>query len=191
VSSDGDVTRLIEELSAGKEDAGEALFTAIYEELRALAHRFMLQENPGHTLDTTALVHEAYLRLSAGAGDSLESRAHFLRVAATAMRRVLVDHARRRRAKKRGGDRTRMILDEDTPSPLDHLDVDVIALDDALARLAELDPRMAQIVELRFFSGLTVEDTARVLGVCRRTVATDWRFARVWLAREIGADETR
>jgi RNA polymerase sigma factor (TIGR02999 family) len=184
VSSKDDVTRLLADLRAGKEDAAENLLPLLYDELHALARYYMQDEKRGHTLQTTALVHEAYLRLCGSADQSWENRAHYLRVAARAMRHVLIDHARRKLAEKRGGRRNRESLDM-VDRLLGESRVDLVGLDHALNSLSELDPRMEQIVELRFFSGLTIEETAKVLGVSPRTVKYDWTLAKAWLKEEL------
>ena len=181
----GEVTRLLERASSGDAAARATLFDVLYRELRRLAEAAMRAERANHTLQPTALVHEAYLRL-AGAHGRFESRAHFLDVAASAMRRVLVDHARGRNAHKRGRGATLVTLDdlEDLPQPAAE-DVDLVVLDDALSRLAALDARQGQIVELRFFGGLSVEETAAVLGVSERTIKREWQMSRAWLRREM------
>lgn len=184
----GEVTALLRAVSRGERTAGDRLIPIVYEELRAIASARMSGERPDHTLDPTSLVHEAYLRLIDTSLVEWEDRSHFFRVAAGAMRRVLVDHARARAALKRGGDRRRIALEDpsDTRQP-----VDLIALDDALARLEQIDPRQRAVVELRFFGGLDVEETARALGVSPRTVEEDWRLARAWLRRSLAqADAT-
>lgn len=181
----GDVTRLLEQASAGDASARATLFDVLYRELRRLAEAAMRAERSNHTLQPTALVHEAFLKLAGNQG-RFESRAHFLGVAASAMRRVLVDHARGRNAQKRGSGATLV-----TVSDLDDLprrapeEVDLVALDDALSRLTELDSRQGQIVELRFFGGLSVEETAAVVGVSERTIKREWQTSRAWLRREI------
>jgi len=185
MDSGHEVTRLLGELSQGKEGASEALFALVYEELHSVARRCMRREPAGHTLQTTALVHEAYLRLGGDPNASWESRAQFLRVAAGAMRRVLVDSARRRRSEKRGGARDRVPLDAAGPAADEAATVDVVALDDALKELAEIDPRMSQIVELRFFGGFTVDEAAKVMGISPRTLKSDWQVARIWLKEQL------
>ena len=156
----------------------------VYDELRELAQRHMEAERPDHTLQPTALAHEAYLRL-VGREISWESRAQFFAVAARAMRRILVDHARRHKSAKRGGGREAMPLELGRePSVSDRTEY-VLAVDEALNRLAEFDPQSGRVVELRFFGGLNVEETAQVLGVSARTVKRDWQLAKAWLLREI------
>jgi RNA polymerase sigma-70 factor, ECF subfamily len=185
VSDAGEVTRLLEQASAGDTAARATLFDVLYRELRRLAEGAMRAERANHTLQPTALVHEAFLRLAGNQG-RFESRAHFLGVAASAMRRVLVDHARGRNAQKRGSGATLVTVSDldDLPQPTGQ-DIDLIALDDALSRLIALDARQAQIVELRFFGGLSVEETAAVVGVSERTVKREWQVSRAWLRREI------
>jgi len=185
VPEPGEVTRLLEQASAGDAGARATLFDVLYAELRRLADAAMRAERADHTLQPTALVHEAFLRLSTDQG-RFESRAHFLGVAAGAMRRVLVDHARGRNAQKRGSGATLVTVDnlDDLPRPAPE-DVDLIALDDALTRLTVLDARQGYIVELRFFGGLSVEETAAVVGVSERTVKREWQMSRAWLRREI------
>lgn len=180
------VTRLLGEISAGDEQAAAALFALVYDELRRLAASALRSERPDHTLQATALVHEAYLRLADEPQARWENRAHFLAVAARAMRRILVDHARGRNAQKRGSGQARFTLDEIeavAPEPTSHLDL--VLLDQALARLSSIDARQGRIVELRFFGGLTVEETATVVGASPRTVKRDWQLARAWLKREM------
>lgn len=180
-SQSHDVTRLLNELQSGREGAADELVSVVYSELHNLASHFMRSERGDHTLQPTALVHEAYLRLMNQQSVTWQNRAHFFGIAAQSMRRILVDHARRKRAAKREGG-NRVTLDEslaDTnPTP-----VDVLALDDCLSRLAELNERQAKVVELRFFGGLDIEQTAEALGVSPATVKRDWRFARAFLQR--------
>ena len=156
----------------------------VYQELHRLAHGYMGRERLGHTLQTSALVNEAYLRLIDQKKSTWQNRAHFLGIAAHMMRRVLVDYARSRGYQKRGGDAHRVDIEEAMiVSP--QRAADVVALDDVLARLAEIDPRQSQLVELRFFAGLSIEETAEVLQVSPGTVMRDWTFAKTWLRREI------
>lgn len=180
------VTRLLHELSAGNEHAVEQLVPLIYAELHAIAERQMRRERADHTLQPTALVHEAFLRL-VGNETSWQNRQHFLGVAAQAMRRILVDHARRQKARKRGGGADKIELDEQLIAVGGEAGegLDLEALDEALTRLAEFDARQARIVELRFFAGLDVEETAAVVGVSPATVKRDWQFAKAWLKREL------
>lgn len=180
-----DVTRLLDAAAAGDRRAAADLLPLVYDELRKLAAAKMAAEAPGHMLDATALVHEAYLRLTGG--QAFESRSHFLRAAAEAMRRILVDHARARAAGKRGGHRTRVPLNEaarwaDSP---EHL----LDLDDALARFAAEEPRKAELVVLRFFGGLSTPAAAAALGVSVPTAERWWAFARTWLYAELGGEK--
>ncbi|MFN8060482.1 MAG: sigma-70 family RNA polymerase sigma factor [Vicinamibacterales bacterium] len=180
----GEVTRLLTELNAGNKDALSTLLPLVYDELRRVANRFLSRERPGHTLQATALVHEAYLKLVGQREVRWQNRAHFFGVAAQAMRRILVDRARAHLAEKRGGAQRPISLDDavvvgEEPS------AELMALDEALTRLAQIDPDQAKLVELRFFGGLTVEETAVVLGVSDSTVKREWRVARAWLHREI------
>jgi RNA polymerase sigma factor (TIGR02999 family) len=179
------VTRLLDQASGGDQAAAACLLPMIYDELRALAGSFLRAERPDHTLEPTALVHEAYLRLVGQAQVIWESRAHFMAVAASAMRRILADHARRRRAAKRGGRWHKITLDE-AVAPDAGRALDLLDLDEALNKLASLDQRKSRVVELRFFGGLTNRAVAKVLGVSRKTVVDDWTVARLWLRRELG-----
>ena len=185
-----EVTTLLKAWSHGDAAALDRLTPLIYDELRHLAHRYMRLERAGHTLQTTALVNEAYLRLVDAKGIEWQDRVHFLAVSARIMRRILVDAARARASAKRGGDLAR--VDHSAPVDFDQLAatgsdraMDLCALDDALEALAQMDPRRAQVIELRFFGGLTVEETAEVLNISPQSVMRDWRLARTWLAREL------
>ena len=186
MSNIGEVTRLLEQASAGDAGARATLFDVLYRELRRLAEAAMRAERVNHTLQPTALVHEAFLRLASDQG-RFQNRAHFLGVAAAAMRRVLVDHARGRNAQKRGRGATLVTVPDldDLPQPAASEDLDLVVLDDALSRLSVLDARQGQIVELRFFVGLSVEETAAVVGVSERTIKREWQLSRAWLRREI------
>jgi RNA polymerase sigma factor (TIGR02999 family) len=186
--SEREITELIADVRRGDNVAAEDLFRRVYRELRQLAANYMRRERRDHTLQPTALVHEAYLRVLKERDVSYENRAHFFGVAANVMRRILVDHARAHRAEKRGGRDVKVTL-EDTPAiAVENFDY-ILDVDEALDRLAVLDPRQARIVELRFFAGLSVEQTAEVLGVTSRTVVRDWRVARAWLQRELAAPD--
>ena len=179
------ITELLRAWGAGDAAAGEALVPLVYAELRRQARRALSREGEGHTLQATALVHEAWLRLAGQQDADWESRTQFLAVAAQMMRRVLVDHARTRRALKRGGGGTQVTLgDVEQPAPGAD-DVDVLALDDALARLADIDPRKARLVELRYFAGLSIPEAANALGISAATVGREWAVARMWLRREL------
>jgi RNA polymerase sigma factor (TIGR02999 family) len=169
---------------AGKQAVYDELFPLVYAELRRIAAREMRREKPGRTLQTTALVHEAYLRLLKDASLSFENRAHFLGIAAHAMREILIEHARARSARKRGGGAVRLTLD-DLVAPVPSPSIDVLALDEALQRLARLDERHARVVELRYFGGLSVEETAVALELSPATVKRAWTVARAWLFREL------
>lgn len=182
------VTRLLQELDDGQPGAADKLAPLVYEELHVLAVHAMRRERDGHTLQPTALLHEAFFRLVGQQDAAWQNRSHFYGIAASAMRRILVDYARRRRAAKRDGG-VRVTL-EDHSAVCDGgttQSLDVIALDDALRRLGDLDPRQAQVVELRFFAGLEVEETARAPGISPATVKRDWTFARAFLRRELDA----
>jgi RNA polymerase sigma factor (TIGR02999 family) len=183
-----DVTTLLIDWSNGDRNALEALLPAVYEELRAVAARQLRSERSGHTLQPTALVHEAYLRLVDQREANWQSRAHFFGVAAQVMRRILVDHARRRNADKRGGGIERVSLDEEADRVESATEVSVTLCDDLLNRLSAVDCRLAQIAELRVFGGLTVEQAAHVLDVSVSTAKRDWRTAKAWLARELGSE---
>jgi RNA polymerase sigma factor, TIGR02999 family len=180
-----DVTGLLLAWSGGDATAGERLLAAIYDELHRQAARAMRREGDAHTLQATAVVHEAYLRLVDQRRVEWRSRAHFFGVAAQMMRRVLVDHARARLADKRGGALQRVTLGHASAGSEPDADLDVLALHDALERLAALDPGQARLVELRYFGGLGIEDTAEALGVSPATVKREWAVARAWLRREL------
>jgi len=177
------VTQLLEQWRGGDQEALERLIPLVYRELQRIAHRQLRNERDGHTLQTTALVNEAYLRLANRGDTEWQNRAHFLGVAAGLMRQILVDYARYIGAKKRG---VRCCISlEEGPAAVPAQSEDLIALDTALARLASVDPRKARVVELRYFGGLNVGDAAEVLGVRPNTVIRDWRLAKVWLKREL------
>jgi RNA polymerase sigma factor (TIGR02999 family) len=177
----GDVTRILADIERGDPRAADQLLPLVYDELRKLAAQKMAQENPGLTLEATALVHEAYLRLvDREKAQDWDNRAHFFAAAAEAMRRILVDSARRRGAQKRGGDHERIHLAEiHEQSGEDQ--VDLLALDDALKKLEALHPDKAQVIKLRFFAGCTLEETAEILGISRATAQRTWAYARAWL----------
>jgi RNA polymerase sigma factor (TIGR02999 family) len=179
------VTRLLVRWTEGDKQALEDLLPLVYDELRRQARRYLQQERPGHTLQSTALVHEAYLRL-VDQNVSWQNRAHFFGIAAQMMRRILVDHARSRSAAKRGDGACRVTLDEGLVA-LEQRDLDIVALDDALANLAKIDPQQSKIVELRFFAGLSIEETSEVLHISPATVKRDWAMAKAWLHREMHA----
>jgi RNA polymerase sigma factor (TIGR02999 family) len=179
------VTALIEDARAGKAEALDALLPLVYAELRRVAGAYVRRERPGQTLQATGLVHEAYLRLMRDRNVQWQNRAHFCAIAANAMRQILVERARARHAIKRGGAWARMTLNEGTAAAPEAA-VDVEVLDQALGRLAERDPDQARLVELRYFGGLTIEETADVLGVSPATVKRSWMVARAWLKKELG-----
>jgi RNA polymerase sigma factor (TIGR02999 family) len=180
------VTELLEQAKAGDPAALSELMPLVYQELRRIAARQMRRERQGHTLQATALVHEAFLRLLREKDHSWQNRAHFYAIAASSMRQILVERARARDAQKRGGGRARITLDERLLAS-EERPVDLVALDEALTRLAGLDPHHARIVELRFFGGLSVEETAEAMGISPATVKRHWSVAKAWLRREIEA----
>ena len=183
-SSAGEVSRLLKAWGHGNEAALNRLIPLVYEELRKIAHYQMIREMAGHTLQTTALINEAYLRLIGAADTPWQDRAHFFALSAQLMRRVLVDHARGRGRAKRGGAIRKVPLEESIAIPV-RQDTDIVELDDALNSLAAVDARKAKTVELRFFGGFSVEETAKMLNVSVRTVMNDWKFAKAWLLREM------
>lgn len=184
ISAPGEVTRLLHELKKGQKAAEEQLIPLVYAELHRIAAAYLRREAPDHSLQPTALVHEAYLRLNDIKEIDWKGRSHFFAVSATVMRRILVDHARASRARKRGDGWDAVSLNEAIlPSP--ERAPEMLALDDALNRLSQLDWRQAKIVELRFFAGMSEEETAEVLGVSSRTVKRDWRIAKAWLFKEL------
>lgn len=182
-------TRLLIDWSRGDTEAADRLMPLVYDELRQLARSYLRRERPDHTLQATGLVHEAYLRLVDQTKTGWKNRAHFLGVAAQVMRRILVDHARRHRAEKRGGGWERLPLDDEEVASEGVRSVNLSALDDALEDLAKFDARQSRVVELRFFGGLTNEEVGEVLEISPRTVKREWRMARAWLHREVFAGE--
>lgn len=182
--ADQSVTQLIAEWKGGDANALEVLLPVVYSELYRLAHSCLRGERTDHTLQSTALVNEAYLRLVSQGPNHIKDRAHFLGIAAHLMRQILVDHARAQRAAKRDGGK-RVELDESV-HPLQALDVDLLALDEALQELARLDSDQCKIVEMRFFAGLSVEEVATTMGISPATVKRQWATARAWLSRELG-----
>ncbi len=185
-----DVTRLLNAIARGDPHAAGQLLPLVYDELRRLAARNLARERPGQTLSPTALVHEAYLRLSGDAAHDWDSRGHFFAAAAEAMRRILVESARRKKRLKHGGGRQRVPLDP-VAAPAETPSDDLLALDEALAQLAAEDPAKARLVELRFFAGLSVEEAARCLGISRATADRWWAFARAWLFEKVGGGEKK
>jgi RNA polymerase sigma factor (TIGR02999 family) len=185
-----DVTRVLSAIEQGDPKAPEQLLPLVYEELRKLAAQRLARESPGQTLQATALVHEAYLRLIGSEAPSWNGRGHFFAAAAEAMRRILIENARRKRAEKHGGDLQRVELEDvDVPeeAPCEY----ILAVDEALSRLAAEDPTKAELVKLRYFGGLSVEDAARVLGISRATADRYWTYARVWLYSELSEPDSR
>jgi RNA polymerase sigma-70 factor (ECF subfamily) len=185
----GEVTRLLGEVSRGEKDAIHQLLPLVYDQLHKLARSYFRRERRDHTLQATALVNEAYLRL-VDQRTPLDTRSHFLALAATQMRRILVDYARKHRAARRGAGGEKILLD-DTMAIVEQQPVDIITLDAALAKLAELDPEQSRLVELRFFGGLSVEETAEILGVSTATVKRSWSSARAFLHRQMGEGASR
>ena len=179
-----DVTTLLARWGSGDRSALEQLTPLVYDELRRLAGRFLRRERPGHTLQSTALVHEAYMKLIDQSQMQFQNRSHFFAIAAQLVRRILVDHARTRDRQKRGGGAVKLSLD-DVSGMADKREIELVALDDALNGLAGLDPQQSRIVELRFFAGLSIEETAEALGISPATVKRDWVAAKAWLFRQM------
>jgi RNA polymerase sigma factor (TIGR02999 family) len=184
------ITKLLHAWSEGDQAALDLLMSAVYDDLHAMAQRYMAQERPGHTLQATALVHEAYLRLFDSALPSWTDRVHFFAVCARTMRRILVDWARGRQTLKRGSDLPSLYLEE-VLAGVGHPGTDFVAVDDALTALAGVDARKSQVVELRFFGGLSAKETAEVLKISEETVLRDWRFSKSWLRRELTKEPSR
>jgi RNA polymerase sigma factor (TIGR02999 family) len=185
--SSSQVSRLLADWGNSDPDARDRLIPLIYDELRRIARRYLRRERPDHTLQSAALVNEAYLRLVGGKAPEWQGRAHFFGVAAQMMRHILVDHARNRRAVKRGAGAPRLSLNPEIALPQKH-EVDLVALDAALTKLAALDPEQSRLIELRFFGGLSIEETAVVMGVSPRTIERGWTAARAWLRLEMKKD---
>jgi RNA polymerase sigma factor (TIGR02999 family) len=185
VERNGEVTQLLAKLGRGGTEAVDRLVPILYEELRQIARRYMRRERSDHTLDTTALVHEAYVKLVGLDRMQWQNRAHFLAVAAQAMRRVLVDHAVGRRTQRRGGTQQRVPLADAAPERAQPIET-LLALDSALRRLEVVDARLARVVECRYFGGMSVEETAHALQISEATVKRDWSVARAWLNRALG-----
>jgi RNA polymerase sigma-70 factor, ECF subfamily len=183
-----DVTQLLLDWSKGNKEALDKLVPLVYDELRRIASRYMAKERRGHTLQTTALVNEAYVRLIDQKSVQWQNRAHFFAIASQLMRRIVVDHARNHARAKRGGGVQKVSLDEAAVVSRE-VASDLIALDEALTRLAAIDPRRSQVVELRFFGGLSVDETAEVLKISTVTVMRDWSMAKAWLKRAVTSDE--
>jgi len=183
-SSTGDITRLLNKLAEGDQQAAAELIPLVYNELRRLAVRRLRRERADHTLQATALVNEAYMKLAAQRGARWQNRAQFFAVASRAMRRILVDYARTQQRAKRGGKQLRVTL-EDACVVSPRISEEILAVDESLARLEKLDPRQARIVELRYFTGLTTEEAAEALGVSGKTVVREWNVARAWLYADL------
>jgi RNA polymerase sigma factor (TIGR02999 family) len=179
-----DITHLLRQFSDGNREALDDLLPLVYDELRRQAANYLRRERHDHTLQTTALIHEAYIKLINPREVRWQNRAHFFAIAAQTMRRVLVDYARSKLCKKRGGDPIQITLDEGVMKS-DQKSIDLLALDEALTRLAALDEQKARVVELKYFSGMTTEETAEVLGISSRTVERNWLMAKAWLNREL------
>ena len=178
------ITRLLRNWGDGDDDALNQLIPLVYDELHRQAHLYLSRERPGHTLQTTGLVHEAYLKLAGEAAGKWETRSHFFAFASRIMRNILVDHARSKHRNKRGGDAMKVSL-ADVNEIVPENDLDLLALDEALTRLSAVDEQQVKVVELRYFGGLSLEETAEALNVSRATVARDWNVARAWLHREL------
>ena len=178
------ITHLLLDWSNGDEFALEQLMPLVYEELRRMARRFMRRQPSGHTFQTTELIHEAYLKIAKNDGRNWQNRAHFFGVAAKAMRQILVDYARSKNSQKRGGWQDRVTLTDET-AVISNKSREIVALDDALKKLEEIDERRSRVVELKFFGGLKIEEIAEVLKISAETVNRDWSFARTWLLREL------
>jgi RNA polymerase sigma factor (TIGR02999 family) len=183
-----EITQILSDLGAGDRDAPARLMPLVYDELRRLASHYLSRERAGHTLQPTALVHEAYIRMVDQTRVSWQNRAHFIAVAACMMRRILVDHARSHHADRHGGYCRRLSLDEAVSFPKGR-DLDIVALDDALKDLAMLDPDQSRIVEMRFFGGLTLEETAEAIGISRSTVKREWTMAKAWLYDQLSKEQ--
>lgn len=182
------ITRLLIDWSKGDEFALEQLMPLVYDELRQMARRYMRGQSPGHTLQTTELIHEAYLKIAKSEDRNWENRAHFFSVAARAMRQILVDYARSKSSRKRGGWQERITLADDVVATKNS-SKEIVALDDALRNLEQIDARRSRVVELKFFGGLTADEIAEVLKISSETVKRDWKFARTWLLRELASSE--
>ena len=182
------IAALVENARLGDEEALAALIPLVYDELRRLAAHYLRRERPGQTLQATALVHDVYLRLLQDSHLSWQSRAHFFGIAARSMRQILIERARARGAAKRGGDHVRVTFDPELMVRLPEPAIDLEALDDALTRLAALDPELARVVEVRFFGGLSIEETAEALSVSPATIKRRWTLAKAWLARDLGGE---
>ena len=181
------ITQMLKDWGDGKEEALNRLMPLVYEELRRQASLFLSKERSGHTLQTTALIHEAYIKLIDQTHVNWQNRSHFFAIASQAMRRILVDHARTRHREKRGGAAENLPIEHALHIGTPQKSVDLMALDEALERLAKFDPRQVKIVELRYFSGLSIDETAEIIGVSNATVRNDWNMAKAWLKQEISS----
>jgi RNA polymerase sigma factor (TIGR02999 family) len=179
------ITQRLREWSGGNSDAFETVLPLVYDELHRQASRYLRRERPNHTIQTTELINEAYLKLVGQHSVNWQNRSHFFGIAAQVMRRILVDHARSKHRLKRGGNQLTLVLDETVSAATNERNIDLVALDEALDRLAEKDRQQARIVELRYFSGLELVEVAKILGVSRTTVSREWRMAKAWLRREL------
>ena len=184
-----DVSGVLAEVTAGNGDATERLMPLVYDQMRQIAQRLLRHESSGHTLQPTALVNEAFLRLAGNANIDWQGKTHFFAVGAKVMRRILVDHARGKMTQKRGGGQCRIPLSDEL-CVSNRKDEDVLAIEEALEKLESLDERQAKVVELRFYGGLTVDEVAEALGVSKRTVESDWTMVRAWLRRELSGETT-
>jgi RNA polymerase sigma-70 factor, ECF subfamily len=189
MQNDGNITQLLIQYGKGDADALQNLLPAVYQELRKLAQSYMRKESASHTLQPTALVHEAYFKLVDQKSVAWQNRSHFFGIAAQAMRRILIDHARVKHAEKRGGDHTRVSFEEQFHSNSPSGEPDLLALNDALEKLTALDERQGKVVELRYFGGLGIEEIAEVLQTSPATVKRDWTMAKAWLSRELSAGD--
>ena len=183
-----EISLILKDWSGGKRESADVLLSLVYDELRRIARQYLRKERADHTLQPTALVHEAYMKLIDISDVSWQDRAHFFAVASNVMRHILVDHARARQTEKRGGEAQRIAL-EDAVNLSDKSDIDLLALDEAMHQLAEFDAQQSKIVELRFFGGLTIEETAHVIGISPATVKREWTMAKAWLFRRMKAEE--
>lgn len=179
------ITELLHEWNSGRTEVAEALLPLIYDELHRRAAAYMRRERRNHTLQPTALVHEAYLKLIGQRNDNWNDRQHFFAIASQVMRRILVDHARSRNRHKRGGSQEDLPLEEALLAGAEEANVDLLALDEAMSRLAKFDPQQERLVELRYFGGMSLEEAAKALGISRATAARDWQVAKAWLHREM------
>ncbi|HVF46108.1 MAG TPA: sigma-70 family RNA polymerase sigma factor [Pyrinomonadaceae bacterium] len=186
-----EITEMLKAWSKGETAPADEVFPLLYDELRKRAHSFLRRERPGHTLQTTALINETYLKLREQRNIDWESRAHFFAICATLMRRILVDYAKTRQRAKRGGGIVHLPIEALAIAGEEPAGIDLLALDDALSKLSELDPEQSRIVELRYFSGFSIEDTAAVLGISPSSVKREWRAAKAWLRHELDKGASR